>query len=80
MHTTNKHNQSTEKLRSSDNSINQEGGDQKNKKRIVSYSLDVELLHQIRKVAQRQDRYYSSIVSEALQTFLHQQRENPNTR
>lgn len=48
----------------------------KSEKKIASYSLEVSLLHRVRKVAHEQDRYYSSIVSEALEEFIQQHYNN----
>lgn len=48
----------------------------KPEKKIASYSLEVSLLHRIRKVAHEQDRYYSSIVAEALEEFIQQHYSN----
>lgn len=48
----------------------------KSEKKIASYSLEVSLLHRIRKVAHEQDRYYSSVVAEALEEFIQQHYNN----
>ncbi|GEM_PF-5559190 len=48
----------------------------KPKKKIASYSLDVSLLQRIRKLAHQQDQYYSSVVSQALEEYIHQHTDN----
>ncbi len=68
---------SHEKKRNGTRRINGESKNKgKSEKKIASYSLEVSLLHRIRKVAHEQDRYYSSIVSEALEKFIQQHYNN----
>jgi hypothetical protein len=78
MHNSTNPRQDSQQFNATQQPVNNGETRRKSKKRIVSYSLDVDLLHKIRKVAQRQDRYYSSIVSEALQRFVQQQLEKEN--
>lgn len=43
------------------------------KKKIVSYSLEAELVHKIKKIAQKKDMYYSSLVSRAVKSWISRQ-------
>lgn len=45
---------------------------EKKKKQIVSYSLEAELVSKIKKIADKKEIYYSSLVSQALKNWIGQ--------
>lgn len=45
---------------------------EKKKKQIVSYSLEAELVNKIKEIANKKDIYYSSLVSQALKSWIGQ--------
>lgn len=44
--------------------------DKENKKKIVSYYLEVDLIEKVKSVADQKDMYYSSLVTNALKTWF----------
>lgn len=69
---TSTHKQKKSSLQAAESLEEEEQTNKNKKKKVVSYSLEIELVNKVKALANKEDIYYSSLVSQALESWIGQ--------